>query len=202
MAVDSDNFDAGIEENYSGVNATFSGTIEVFPLEGISIVQSQEGGNYETASESFEGSQGSCSSQSSAYSLARGNGTPVVPLTKQFPFDMQVTPPDLTTIGDRPVSRIDATLKRSHRRAFGKFCKTKRPSGKYDPENHEIMRLRQEENLDFQEIADRLNEARSRNGSKGDLTDNAIYSRYTRNAPLIAQLKNEKFVPTAKVSIA
>ena len=51
----------------------------------------------------------------------------------------------------------------------------------------------------FQEIAHRLNKARYKNGGKDDLTDNAIYSRYTRNAPLIAQRRNEKFVPTAKV---
>ena len=111
------------------------------------------------------------------------------------------SPTSSATLGGSPPMRIEASLKRSHKRAFGKYSKGKRPSGKYDPENHEIVRLRQEENLDFQEIADRLNEARSHNGGKGDLTDNAIYSRYTRNGPLIAQLKNEKFVPTAKVCI-
>lgn len=84
--------------------------------------------------------------------------------------------------------------------AIGKMHKGRRLNGKYDPENHEIMRLRQDEDLDFQDIAERLNEERRTNGGRDDLTDNAIYSRYTRNAPLIAQMKNEKFVPTAKVS--
>ena len=98
-----------------------------------------------------------------------------------------------------PLPRTVPQLKRSHSHTVGKKHKGKRLSGKYDPENHEIMRLRQEENLDFQEIADRLNKARYKNGGKDDLTDNAIYSRYTRNAPLIAQMRNEKFIPAAKV---
>lgn len=94
-------------------------------------------------------------------------------------------------------------LKRSYSVAgMGTMNRGKRLNGKYDPENQEIMRLRQEEDLDFQAIADRLNAERKKNGVRDDLTDNAVYSRYTRNAPLIAQMRNEKFVPTIKVTLA
>ena len=202
MVSDSDEIHAGIEEKHSGLHATFSGTVEVIPLESDSVFQLQEDGNYETASDTFDDSQGSFSSQSSAHSLQKDIAAPIEIGQKHSLPDTYAISPDLATLHGPTLPRINASLKRSHERAFGRHCKGKRPSGKYDPENHEIMRLRQEEKLDFQYIADRLNEARSRNGVKGDLTDNAVYSRYTRNAPLIAQLKNEKFVPTAKVCAA
>ncbi|KAF2427230.1 hypothetical protein EJ08DRAFT_651510 [Tothia fuscella] len=60
----------------------------------------------------------------------------------------------------------------------------------HDPENHEIKRLRCEERLPWNEIAERLNRERVLNG-KSRLSEAAIYSRFVRNSPLIAQVKGD-----------
>ena len=181
----------------------FFGTVKATYLESSSSFASQQSDHYDITSEAFDSSPGSRSSQSTpSYSVIQGHAAPVAPMAPYSDI-LGPTPPTVTfNIPDTsflPLSRPVPQLKRSHGHTLGKKHKGNRLSGKYDPENHEIMRLRQEENLDFKEIADRLNETRYKNGGKADFTDNAIYSRYTRNAPLIAQMKNEKFVPTAKV---
>ena len=60
--------------------------------------------------------------------------------------------------------------------------------------NHDIYRLRQE-NKHFHEIADIINNARPANGKPLDLTGNAVYGRYKRNATLIAAARGEIFKP-------
>ncbi len=89
-----------------------------------------------------------------------------------------------------------ARLKRSFSIAMGQ-----NPSGtmkvlaEHDPENHEIKRLR-EEGYKWSEIAERLNKQRVAAGKVPGLTDNAVYSRYTRNAPRIAAAQGEVWDPT------
>lgn len=88
-----------------------------------------------------------------------------------------------------------AKLKRSFSVAMGQ-----NPSGtmkvlaEHDPENHEIKRLR-EMGLKWGEIAAEVNKQRVAAGKVPGLTDNAVYSRYTRNAPRIAAAKGEVWDP-------
>ena len=74
----------------------------------------------------------------------------------------------------------------------GKIAK---PSAHHDPENHEIKRLR-DMGLSWGEIAEQLNKQRIKSGRLPGLTENAIYSRYMRNAPKIAAAKGQQW--TAK----
>lgn len=70
-----------------------------------------------------------------------------------------------------------------------------RPNAEHDPENHEIKRLREEEGLKWGEIAELLNKQRVKAGRVPGLTENAIYSRYMRNAPRIAASNGEIWTP-------
>ena len=199
--IDSGDAMGSIECN--GMHVRFSGTIKATNLESSGPFGSHRFDHFDTRSETFGASQGSRNSQStSPYSLVQGHTTPVASMAAYSEFGAATSTVsfDLANTANLSFLRAVPQPKRSHSHGIGKKHKAKRLSGKYDPENHEIMRLRQEENLDFQQIAGRLNKARCKNGGKDDLTDNAIYSRYTRNAPLIAQMRNERFVPTAKVS--
>ena len=165
----------------------------------------QQSLNFNPVTEMSGSSQGSYSSQSTSLnSSIQGNNAPVASMidTSGFLGAASTESNNAGLTAHLPIPLTAPQLKRSYSTAIGKMCKGRRLNGKYDPENHEIMRLRQEENLDFQEIANKLNEARYKTGGKDELTDNAVYSRYTRNAPLIAQMRNEKFVPTAKVCLS
>lgn len=68
----------------------------------------------------------------------------------------------------------------------------KKAKGDLDPENHEIYKLRQT-NMTFEAVAKKINTMRAKAGKVGDLTANAVYARYKRNAPLISAAKGEKF---------
>ena len=93
--------------------------------------------------------------------------------------------------------RSASQLKRSLSEFQGRAASGKRLTGEYDPENREILRLRQEENKEFDEIAQILNKKRVKTGTAPVLTANAIYSRYKRNGPLIAASEGKEFLPTA-----
>lgn len=88
-----------------------------------------------------------------------------------------------------------AKLKRTFSVAMGQ-----NPSGtmkvlaEHDPENHEIKRLR-EQGHKWSEIAEKVNKQRVAAGKVPGLTDNAVYSRYTRNAPRIAAARGEVWDP-------
>ena len=88
-----------------------------------------------------------------------------------------------------------AKLKRKFSVAMGQ-----NPSGtmkvlaEHDPENHEIKRLR-EQGHKWSEIARKVNKQRVAAGKFPGLTDNAVYSRYTRNAPRIAAAQGEVWDP-------
>lgn len=88
-----------------------------------------------------------------------------------------------------------AKLKRKFSVAMGQ-----NPSGtmkvlaEHDPENHEIKRLR-EQGYKWSEIAYKVNRQRVAAGKVPGLTDNAVYSRYTRNAPRIAAAQGEVWDP-------
>ncbi len=83
------------------------------------------------------------------------------------------------------------------RRAPSTFNKLTKADGERDPENHEIMRLRDDEHMSFGDIAQRLNEQRVARGRLPGLTENAIYSRYIRNAPLIAAAMGKEWSPVS-----
>lgn len=87
-------------------------------------------------------------------------------------------------------------LKRSFIVASGHSVSGRKLTGEHDPENREIKRLRQDQNLGFDDIANELNQKRVSVGTAPDLTANAVYSRYKRNAPLIAAMDGEDFQPT------
>ncbi|KAI9711660.1 MAG: hypothetical protein M1812_007093 [Candelaria pacifica] len=98
------------------------------------------------------------------------------------------------TTGDSTASK----LKRTYVEAMGTTAASgNKLVAERDPENHEIKRLRDVEGLKWGEIADKLNKARIAAGKVPGLTDNAIYSRYTRNAPRIAANAGEAWDPTA-----
>lgn len=71
----------------------------------------------------------------------------------------------------------------------------KKTKGDMDPENHQIYCLRQD-NQQFDEIAEVLNKARAASGKPPNLTGNAIYGRYKRNAVLVAAVRGEVFKPS------
>ena len=67
----------------------------------------------------------------------------------------------------------------------------------HDPENHEIKRLR-EEGLSWAEIEKEMNNQRVKTGRMPNLTENAVYSRYMRNAPRIAAANGEFWLPRTR----
>lgn len=60
------------------------------------------------------------------------------------------------------------------------------------------MRLRQEKNLEFDEIANIMNTNRVKAHMPATFTPNAIYSRYKRNGPLIAAADGKEFLPAPR----
>lgn len=98
----------------------------------------------------------------------------------------------------KPDSSGASRLKRSFSEVSGRTPSGKRLTGENDPENREIMRLRQEDNLDFDEIARVMNKNRVKVHLPATFTPNAIYSRYKRNGPLIAAADGKEFVPAAR----
>lgn len=187
-------------KGYNMVDPRISSNRDVASSAAASHAGNQHCPSFDSATEVSGSSQGSISSQdTSFYSSIEACNAPVASMTDPAEFSGS-SPTEVSNSAIVPHPPTAGRLKRTYSvAAIGKLHKAKRLNGKYDPENHEIMRLRQEEDLDFQEIADRLNEERHKNGGRDDLTDNAVYSRYTRNAPLIAQMRNEKFTPTIKV---
>ncbi|KAI9885738.1 MAG: hypothetical protein M1823_002459 [Watsoniomyces obsoletus] len=83
------------------------------------------------------------------------------------------------------------------RRAPAIFNRFSKAEGEHDPENHEIMRLREEERLSFGDIAQEINAQRVNRGRLPSLTESAIYSRYMRNAPLIAAAMGKEWEPVS-----
>jgi len=70
----------------------------------------------------------------------------------------------------------------------------KRAYGVTDPENLEIVRMKEEELLTFKEIAKRLNAERVRKGHAAGLTACGVTSRYARCAPVIFAANGIEFV--------
>jgi hypothetical protein len=71
----------------------------------------------------------------------------------------------------------------------------KKRSVEKDPENHIIKRLRCDDRYSWGAIAEILNEERIKQGGNPSWTSAAVYGRFTRNAPRIAQLQGETFDP-------
>ncbi|KAG8528547.1 uncharacterized protein KY384_007465 [Bacidia gigantensis] len=107
---------------------------------------------------------------------------------------------DFTLIAGRQIRRPRlggaSEVKRRHSQSLGFAATGKKLMGEHDPENREILRLRQEELLEFDYIATRLNAQRAKSGQAPTLTANAIYSRYKRNGPIIAASEGREFLPT------
>ncbi|KAI9789162.1 MAG: hypothetical protein M1816_006294 [Peltula sp. TS41687] len=72
-----------------------------------------------------------------------------------------------------------------------------KPNGKaeFDPENHEIKRLREEELLYWPEIAEVMNTTRVRAGRIPSFSESGVYARYMRNAPRIAFAAGKAWKP-------
>jgi hypothetical protein len=78
---------------------------------------------------------------------------------------------------------------------------SKRHGVEQDPENHMINRLRCDEHYAWGVIAEILNGERIKQGGNPTLTSAAIYSRFVRNAPRIAQMQGEIFDPKGYMHI-
>lgn len=118
------------------------------------------------------------------------------PAVSQALMSIQYSPPAASS--SLQVAGSAADLKRQYSQILGKGANGRRLTGDRDPENAEIMRLRQEHDMDFDAIARVLNEERLKKGLVSDLTANAVFSRYKRNAPLIAAANGTTFAATAK----
>ncbi|KAI9790644.1 MAG: hypothetical protein M1833_001897 [Piccolia ochrophora] len=75
---------------------------------------------------------------------------------------------------------------------------TIKPIAAHDPENHTIKHLREVCHMQWPAIASHLNAQRIAQGRVPSFTDNAVYSRYVRNAPRIAAARGEKFIGSLK----
>lgn len=94
-------------------------------------------------------------------------------------------------------------LKRSLSVATGRNAGgTKRVIAELDPENQEIVRLFQEENLNWSQIAKNPNERRIAAGKAPTLTDNAIYGLYHRNGPRLAAARGEVWNPNVVIIVS
>lgn len=77
-----------------------------------------------------------------------------------------------------------------------KVCK--RGYGANDPENIEIVNLREHHNLAFDEISKILNNKRIANGKNPTLSATGCTSRYNRTAPLMFAAQGIEFIPLSK----
>lgn len=77
-----------------------------------------------------------------------------------------------------------------------KVCK--RGYGANDPENVDIVNLKEHRHLSFPEIVELLNNRRIERGRNPSLTVCGVTSRYNRNAPLLFASQGRKFVPLSK----
>ncbi|KAL9130539.1 MAG: hypothetical protein Q9217_001307 [Psora testacea] len=129
----------------------------------------------------------------SSDTTASEGGSPVTPNRNLFTAFREGRP---TSSPAPDTTQTAKQLKRSYSAAQGRGPSGKRLTGENDPENREILRLRQEEQREFDDIANILNKKRVKTGVPPNLTANAIYSRYKRNGPLIAASDGKEFVPT------
>ena len=118
------------------------------------------------------------------------------PITPNRNLFLAIREARLTNSSAPPSNKSASQLKRSYSEAQGRALSGKRLTGENDPENREILRLRQDEHREFDDIAHILNKKRVKIGNAPNLTANAIYSRYKRNGPLIAASDGKVFVPT------
>jgi hypothetical protein len=77
----------------------------------------------------------------------------------------------------------------------------KRILPEHDPENYEIKRLRCEEKMSWGEIAQNMNDLRVATGKAPTFTEAAVYGRFVRNGPRIAQVTGEEFSPKDYVNV-
>lgn len=75
------------------------------------------------------------------------------------------------------------------------FVNSRKRMPEHDPENYEIKRLRQDERLQWGDIARTMNEQRVKEGKVPTWTGPAVYGRFVRNGPRIAQMQGETFNP-------
>lgn len=104
--------------------------------------------------------------------------------------------PSQVVHADQSLESTAGELKRQLSSVTGiNYANNKKLKGDSDPENQKIYLLRQEENLDFDEIASIINTDRISAGRVGMITSAAVYNRYKRNGPLIAMYRGEVFKP-------
>ena len=129
----------------------------------------------------------------SSDTTASEEGSPITPNRNLFAAFREAR---ATNTPEPDLNKTASQLKRSFSEAQGRAPSGKRLTGENDPENREILRLRQQENREFEDIANILNKKRVKTGIAPNLTANAIYSRYKRNGPLIAASDGKEFIPT------
>jgi hypothetical protein len=120
----------------------------------------------------------------------RRRDAPTATILNDPPEGSPLSASDIRTLS---ITRDASHLKRQLDQADGYIPGTnKKVKGDLDPENHEIYRLRQND-MTFDAIAKKLNQMRVESGRVPNLTGNAIYGRYKRNAPLIAAANGGRF---------
>jgi hypothetical protein len=92
----------------------------------------------------------------------------------------------------------DASLKKRNltRGEGDKLCK--RGYGANDPENIQIVNLKETKGYTFSKIAEILNDQRIQAGNKPSMTACGVTSRYNRTAPLLFAAQGKDFVPLSK----
>lgn len=74
----------------------------------------------------------------------------------------------------------------------------KRGYGAYDPENVEIVNLKETTDMSFAQIADYLNKKRVDDGRNPTLTMTGVNGRYNRTAPVLFETQGKVFIPLSK----
>lgn len=70
--------------------------------------------------------------------------------------------------------------------------------GAYDPENIEVVNLKETSDMTFLAIADHLNKKRVADGRNPTLTFTGVNGRYNRTAPVIFESQGKVFIPLSQ----
>lgn len=111
----------------------------------------------------------------------------------QMPWHVNADPPMTRAQEIKSASLVKRGLKKGQE---DKVCV--RGYGANDPENIAIVNMKEKEGLHFAEIQRRLNEQRTREGRKNNMSFCSVASRYNRTAPLIFASEGRHFVPLSQ----
>jgi hypothetical protein len=103
---------------------------------------------------------------------------------------------DPTLIDQKDVSNASLLKRGLSRGNTAKVCK--RGYGANDPENIRIVNLRENRQLSFPEIVEKLNSERIDSGRNPSLSVCGVTSRYNRTAPLLFASQGKQFIPLSQ----